>query len=71
MLLELISSCKEVLNSFHEKHLHSLNTQEDLYEKFQLNQKLRQEKEKRVKEDKLRQEKESFTELDRFMYYIY
>jgi len=64
MLLELITQCKEMLNEFHEKHMHSLNTQEDLYEKFKLNQKLRQEKEQRDKEAQIRKETETEKKLN-------
>ncbi len=64
MLLELITSCKEILNDFHDKHMHSLNTQEDLYEKFKLNQKLREEKELRDKEAQVRKQNETEKKLN-------
>jgi len=64
MLLELITSCKEMLNEFHEKYLHSLNTQEDLYEKFKLNQKLREEKEQREREAQRRKQNETEKKLN-------
>lgn len=66
MLLDLITSCKEMLNSFYAKYMHSRNTQEDLYQKFKMNQKMREENEKRVKEAKIREEAQKEEEFERF-----
>ena len=55
MLLDLVELGKENFNSFHSKYTHSMQTRENLYEKYIKNQELREEEQKNKMEAQKRE----------------